>query len=40
MESLLLILVFGGVLGLILVYKQQNHKEGNGIDNSSEGLEE
>lgn len=40
MDSLLLILVLGGVLGMILVFKQQNQKGDDGKDISSEGSEE
>jgi hypothetical protein len=38
MDSLLLILVLGGVLGIIMVFKQQNNKDS--ADNTSEGAEE
>jgi len=40
MDSLLLILVLGGVLGMVLVFKQQNQKGGDDKDISSEGSEE
>jgi len=40
MDSLLLILVLGGVLGIVLVFKQQHNKGANDKDNPSEGSEE
>jgi nitrate reductase NapAB chaperone NapD len=40
MESLLLILVLGGVLGIVLVFKQQNSKGPDDKDTPSEGSEE
>ena len=40
MDGLLLILVFGVLLGLIMVFKQQNNKGGNDKDRTSEGSEE